>query len=75
MAEKEFKFKGTKLTFEFETEEQANFFKTWLCEVGEQDYWLSEEDRFDRLSRFDYWTGDTVKVTLGDSEETEDEDG
>ncbi|MFA5024227.1 MAG: hypothetical protein WC523_04685 [Patescibacteria group bacterium] len=34
-----FNFKGTKLTFEFENEEAANHFKSWLCGSGEQAYW------------------------------------
>jgi hypothetical protein len=30
---------GTKLTFEFDSEEAANHFKLWMCESGEQGYW------------------------------------
>lgn len=40
-----FDFKGKTLTFEFENEEAANHFKSWLCESGEQDYWMWMEYR------------------------------
>lgn len=31
------------LTIKFATEEQALQFATWLCEAGEQDYWMWAE--------------------------------
>jgi hypothetical protein len=34
-----FDFKGAALVFNFDNEEAANHFKSWLCESGEQAYW------------------------------------
>jgi hypothetical protein len=67
-----FEFKGNKLTFEFDNEEAANHFKTWLCGQGEQDYWTwmkyrEEEEEGNITGRdFDYWSGtEVIKVKCG----------
>lgn len=55
------------LTIRFATEQQAKEFALWLCEAGEQDYWMWGEiqikhpivrrDPKDFVSRFDYHNG------------------
>lgn len=48
------------ITIEFDTEEAAEHFATWLCESGEQQYWdwmtvrESEEDGAITAVEFDY---------------------
>lgn len=71
----EFKASGTKLTFEFDNEEALNHFKLWLCEQGEQDYWMWMEYREQEETGditavdFDYWHGETIKVKCGRQDE------
>lgn len=61
-----------KVTFEFDNEEAACHFQSWLCGQGEQDYWLWMEAREQESSEditavsFNYHTGDeTVKANCG----------
>lgn len=76
---KTFKFEGNKLIFEFDSSEAANFFKTWLCEGGEQDFWVWEEQHMGTITNFDYWAGSTIQASTSESEELmadeEDENG
>jgi len=59
------------LTFKFDSPEAALHFKSWLCEQGEQDYWLwmecQEEDEEGDITGldFDYWNGPDIKVDCG----------
>jgi hypothetical protein len=62
-----------KVTFEFETDDQAEEFVTWLCEQGEQDYWLwmeATQERQEYMVAFDYHTsafkGNSGKLNKGD---------
>jgi hypothetical protein len=78
MSDKKFDVKGTKLTFEFESEEALNHFKHWLCGQGEQDYWIwmecreqEEEGPITGLD-FDYWHGAKVKVKCGRMDDDSD---
>lgn len=63
---------GTVLSFEFDSFEAANHFKTWLCESGEQSYWEwmqyreTEEDGDITGIDFDYHSGtDRIPVKCG----------
>lgn len=64
------------VTFHFQNPLAAYLFKTWMCEMGEQDYWQWMEYRERNCSweyprynvtgtRFDYWKGDTVFAECG----------
>ena len=37
--------KGVKAVFEFKTDEARKAFLVWLCESGEQEYWMWMEAR------------------------------
>lgn len=57
------------LTFNFDSVEDANIFKSWLCGSGEQDFWMWEECRLQeadqdasKLSKFDYWNKEDTAV-------------
>lgn len=64
---------GDKLIFTFSSQEAANHFKSWLCEMGEQQYWdwmtyrEQEEEVGDITAlEFDYHTGtDEVPALCG----------
>ncbi len=66
-----FTFKGKTLTFEFENEKAANHFKTWLCEQGEQDYWMwmecREQEEKGNITgiNFHYQNNDIIDVDCG----------
>lgn len=69
---KQFDTRGPKITFEFENKFAAQYFKSWLCELGEQDYWQwmeyrEEEDKNNNITGldFDYWDGNIIKVRCG----------
>ncbi len=69
---KEFDAHSERLTFVFGSKEAANFFKQWLCEMGEQDYWDCMEIRESETEgpitglSFNYHTGtDEIPVECG----------
>ena len=76
MAEKKQEDK-TKLTFKFETEEAAKEFKSWLCEQGEQDYWIwMEEQETQKPGKitaleFDYSKSQVIPVKCGRMDDKE----
>lgn len=50
--------KKSTVKIEFDNDEMANEFLTWLCEQGEQDYWLwmeCQDDGQKSKVTFDYW--------------------
>jgi hypothetical protein len=66
----------TDLTIRFATREQAIAFSTWLCEAGEQDYWMWAEIQIrypirreppkDYVAAFDYHNGGEGKDFMND---------
>lgn len=60
---------GSRLTFEFANDDAREHFKIWLCESGEQEYWMwmetreQEEDGDITVLEFDYHTEDGVLRT------------
>lgn len=66
MSKNTFSPPGKRLVFEFESQEAAEHFKSWLCESGEQEYWMwmevreREEDGDITATSFDYHTGTEV---------------
>lgn len=66
----------TDLTIRFATKEQALAFATWLCEAGEQDYWMWAEIQIlhpvrreppkDYVSAFNYHDGGEGKDFMKD---------
>jgi hypothetical protein len=62
-----------KVSFEFETEDQADEFVSWLCGQGEQDYWTwmeCNQETQEHAVSFDYHTsafkGNSGKLKKGD---------
>jgi hypothetical protein len=55
-----------RVVFEFETEEQAMAFVSWMCNQGEQDYWESIDCGCDAEHKvtFDYWVLNGKKFGL-----------
>jgi len=51
----------TELTIIFPTPRSAEYFRTWLCEQGEQDYWnfmeCQDDARNETVDLFDYRNG------------------
>lgn len=72
----EFTMTSNELTIKFETVEQANNFKSWLCNQGEQDYWLQAEYDIDGdehyADHFDYHSEHNV-ITATKVKEEDDE--
>lgn len=66
---------GPTLHIEFDSEEAAGHFKSWLCESGEQAYWqwmecreqeIGDEDDPITALEFDYWLPDgRITTKLG----------
>ena len=54
--EKLFEVNSTTLKIHFPHIEAANLFKSWLCEMGEQDFWEWEEvnKTYDGSIKFNY---------------------
>jgi hypothetical protein len=59
------------LKIEFSNKMALEHFKSWLCEQGEQNYWVwqecreQEEDGDITAIRFDYSGEDTIKTICG----------
>ena len=70
MAKSKFDSDKATLTFNFDSVEDANIFKGWLCGSGEQDFWIWEECALqkvmqpEKLSKFDYWNKETSVINV-----------
>lgn len=63
------------LVIKFDNVKAANYFKTWLCEQGEQDYWTwmeyREQEEKGKITavEFDYQQEDVIVAKCGRLEE------
>jgi hypothetical protein len=72
LAKSKFDSDKATLTFNFDSVEDANNFKSWLCGSGEQHFWTWEEYRLQEaddqdasnLSKFDYWNKETSVINV-----------
>ena len=66
-----FNVTSKELVFKFDNAKMAEHFKIWLCEQGEQDYWIwmeyreQEEEGIITAYDFDYWKGNTIIAAYG----------
>lgn len=69
---------GSSLMLKFENPRAAYYFKLWLCELGEQDYWdwmniRESEERNGSITgcRFDYHQKGDIPIECGRLDEDE----